>query len=90
MQVDEKTISATKSDIEELIVKAFNYWKDEFAPFNSYKFVVSLGTQTISLQNCNGLEDLRFQFGVGTLSNEQRNYFKNYKIPFDQIIAQTT
>lgn len=79
--IDEKTFSAGPARVAIAIEIALGYWKGEFSrrlltgrkaeEFNKLFADAGVGTQTFVRGECDGTEDLRFQFGYGTLSDEQ-------------------
>lgn len=81
LEMDQQGISASPDKIRSLSEKAINYWKDEFTSHNN---VIEVGTQTFTLTNnfpaekCKGDEDLKIQFGYGTLSPDQLKEFQDH------------
>src|SRR5262249_43703857 len=84
IDVDTVGFSASLDKAREAVEGALKYWKDQFAtriPFlpqakenNALQVIfdfMGIGTQEFSEVPCSGTEDLRFQFGYGTLSAEQ-------------------
>lgn len=90
VQVDESSVSADPANLLEAIEFSIRYWKQEFAksqrvfdeafggeeqaPFR----IAQIGTQEfVRMDWCTGEEDIRFQFGAGTLTPEQRVYLRD-------------
>lgn len=82
IQVDEKSLSLNVDQIPAMIELAISYWQKEFNTFPKYldeSFgyeplfkLTGVGSQSFKKTECDGSEDLRFQFGFGTLTEEQR------------------
>jgi hypothetical protein len=82
--VDTKSVSADPSKISLLTVKALEYWQAELnrklkivtnaGPINEYFNKIGVGRQNFTKVNCDGTEDLKLQFGYGTLNNEQKEF----------------
>jgi hypothetical protein len=89
IEIDKKTISATEDAINDLVARALEYWKTEFARklklvknkdvLNQYLNQIGVGIQDFKKINCNGSEDLRFKFGYGTLTPEQVAYMADIR-----------
>ncbi len=76
LELDESSFSASKKTIELLLTKAFSYWNDQFQKGGSDKVRQLLGTHKyIRNSRCDGSEEIKFQFGHGTLSSQQLEYF---------------
>ncbi len=80
--VDQQTVSLPAARVHELIHLSFAFWKKEFKSFlvNSGKRVIN--PPEVAIQNfeevpCTGTEDLKFQFGYGTLSSDQASYLEH-------------
>ncbi|MBI4404240.1 MAG: hypothetical protein HY537_08770 [Deltaproteobacteria bacterium] len=87
IQVDEHTISTSSEIISDVVSYAFKYWKEEFARKtslfkDSFQLLeqwndIGVGTQSINKIACNGNEDVRLQFGYGTLTDDQKKYLRD-------------
>ncbi len=87
VQIDKDTVSASPERIAALIEKALGYWKSEFArraeilPISDVMNLsfneIGVGAQEFRNGPCTGNEDLRFQFGLGTLTSEQIAQIRN-------------
>jgi len=87
VEVDTASISAPVAKIEETVVRTLQYWQTEFnrtvtffedphkqlAHWNG----VGVGKQKFHKVPCTGTEDLRMQFGYGTLTETQKAFMKN-------------
>lgn len=81
--VDKDSFSASLPQIETLVAQALQHWQTEFSrPFyfvrernvlNREFNKIGVATQKFIKVPCTGREDLRFQFGYGTLSPAQRD-----------------
>jgi hypothetical protein len=84
IQMDPTGISATRDVIENITDRAMAYWKQEFSrelqifgassELNTIFAMSGVGRQQQIKMTCDGTEDLRIQFGYGTLTPEQRAY----------------
>ncbi len=77
--IDSASISASESQIRYVVNDSIKQWQEEFARAT----LVSMNTLQVGAQKfvevaCTGQEDLRFQFGWGTVSPEQKTYFSNF------------
>lgn len=84
VQIDAAGISLGREKVELAVSQSIDYWKSELGRFFSLgnskeNFVYQVGTQEFIRQACDGKEDLRFQFGYGTLSEEQIRFLKSPK-----------
>jgi hypothetical protein len=87
IDIDQTTMSANSTEISMLVTKALKFWKMEFnrplsivknaSVLNAYFNYAGVGTQEFIKVGCSGNEDLRLQFGYGTLNVEQKGYIKN-------------
>lgn len=87
IEIDEASISAKRGDIETVVAQALAYWKDELHrttslledPFGMLKNwnAVGVGAQNFHYVACSGLEDLKFKFGLPTLSPSELIYLKD-------------
>lgn len=82
LAVDLATISLPADRIATLVERGIAYWKKEFAPMsanqNGNLQVPAVGTQDFQRTACDGSEDLRLQFGYGTLDDSQRAYLSQH------------
>ncbi len=86
VEVDTASISAPVAKIEEMVKVTIDYWKKEFTrkvtffddPFHQLAHwnSVGVGTQNFHKVPCSGAEDLRLQFGYGTLTQTQKGFMK--------------
>ena len=82
VQVDATSFSADSAMINAMIEKAIGFWQAEFGRrlkmvkekdvLNALFNEIGVGTQQFVRGECSGKEDLRFQFGFGTLTDEQK------------------
>lgn len=87
IQIDEQSISASKETIHAKVREAFAFWKREIVRESHFlnEPLVSVGpnnqigvaVQTIEPGECDGGEDLRLQFGYGTLTEEQKAFLRD-------------
>lgn len=76
IEVDPAGFSASPEKIFALTEKALSYWKEEFSANGN---VLGIGTQEFKFAvKCKGDEDLKFQFGHGTLTPEQLKEFSDH------------
>ena len=78
IEIDPAGCSASPASVERLTLEAIEYWKKELAGSGQLHGV---GKQTFTLTagtRCRGDEDLRFQFGYGTLNEAQLKYFSDH------------
>ncbi len=83
---DEQGISASKEDVLRITKAAIDYWRSEFAPVGS---LTGIGMHNFILQDCDGFEDVKFQFGYGTLSAEQLATFATMGESFENYVGLT-
>jgi hypothetical protein len=79
LQVDPKTISVTRDEINQAFTEALNFWKSEFSRSRQpEKGYFELGTQMFTLVSC---EDPRVSykiiFGSSLLDNDQLDFLKD-------------
>jgi hypothetical protein len=81
LELDPEGFSASPEKAKDLAAKAIEYWQDEFRDRGE---LLGVGTQKFILthnfpgEGCRGHEDLRIQFGYGTLTEEQRKTFADH------------
>jgi hypothetical protein len=76
--LDSSSFSADRSKVDALISKAFSYWNDQFQKGGSNKVRQLLGTHEFKKNvQCDGSEEIKFQFGYGTLNQRQMEYLKD-------------
>ncbi len=76
IEIDQEGVSLEKTAVHELIKLAIDYWKEELKGKGES---LGLGTQKFVFNNsCSGEEDIKFQFGYNTLTEEQLEFFKKY------------
>jgi len=85
VDMEDASISATREDVERLTALALDTWMTALKNYDSQAFGsipiqrdLKYGTQHFLKLPCDGKEDIRFQFGHGTLSREQLDYFSNF------------
>lgn len=82
--VDGKSISANEIQIKELVLRSLEYWRSDFfkldklVPTRQKTNQLSLPTQGFELVSCNQNPELRFIFGDGALSAEERSFLERY------------
>lgn len=77
LSFDVAGFSATPEKAAQLTDRALEYWKKELSDRGE---LLGLGQQNFSrLPTCDGNEDLRLQFGYGTLSEKQLKLFKDHE-----------
>lgn len=89
VQVDAASISISEAKVVETLGRALQYWQGEFTSLNfmldvwdkSRTYTARAGTQRFDLQSCDGKEDIRFQFGFGTLTPDQKEFFEGRPNP---------
>lgn len=81
IEIDTTSISAGRSAIEEAVIHGLNYWKTE-AEFvrQSFPSTAQVANQEFRRQECSEDTELKIQFGSGTLSPQQVQYF-GYRLP---------
>ncbi len=87
IEIDQKSISMPAARIAELVELAIAHWKSEFSrplkiaaekpALNPLFNQSGVGTQVFAKIACTGGEDLRFKFGYGTLTPDQRGFIPN-------------
>lgn len=84
IEVDQKGISLKEESIHKLTKLAIDYWKKELKGKGER---LGIGTQEFVFNDiCSGDEDIRFQFGYETLTEEQLELFKKYgEAPEDYV-----
>ncbi len=87
--IDAEGFSPSEEFADRAIQKAVKIWKEEFlstVPGVELEFLVKqyhdlgISTQEFKKIPCDGNEDLRFQFGNGTLTPEQRDFLKGRQV----------
>ncbi len=83
---DPVSVSASRAVIESAIKKAFEFWHEEFIRLHDSFYVLDgLGLQEFVSIPCDGNEDIRFQFGAGTLTQGQ----KDFLVPLQKHVGVT-
>ncbi len=84
--IDEQGISASKEDVLRITKIAIDYWKSEFASTGA---LTGIGMHNFVLRDCDGTEDIKLQFGYGTLSVEQLATFSAMGESFSNYVGLT-
>jgi hypothetical protein len=87
VDVDRLGFSADPARVRTVIGQAIAYWKQEFR----HEKILGIGQQSFVEVSgaCTGSEDLRFQFGYGTLSAAQLQEFKKQEYEPEDFVAVT-
>ena len=96
LTVDESSFSLSRTELGEMIRRALAYWRGEFTQtihgvenadeFDRAFHFLGVGTQEFTAVECGTGEDLRFQFGYGTLSDAELSFLRE---PEHYIAAST-
>ena len=83
--VDQQTISAQESHILSLVSQALEYWRRDFEKLNTIVTIsqnvsenMKPATQGFELVSCSSQPELRFLFGLGALSAQEKSFLSAY------------
>lgn len=85
VSVDQSTFSAQESEVQVLVAKALEYWRNDFEKLDKISPIkqnmldnIRPAIQGFELVSCAAQPELRFLFGFGALSSQEKNFLSQY------------